>query len=533
MHRSALFTIDLCLVAIATVFALTLGQHEAIDKIVEPYFAATIVAAALVLPALGLHRGIWHLSAMVDYVRVVAAALITVFAAIVLSFIVNGFDHLDYSLPILQVILVVCALVGVRVLVRLGGAHYAISGEDLPFPPTGRAYDTVLVVGLNGITELYLRWVEKLSERVSVAGVLASGERRIGQLVHQHPILGTPERIRPVLRELEVHGVTVDRIVVTLAFDRLSSDAQATLRDLAKTSNIRLELFADRIGIGLEATDDGGAASVSTPFEGGKIAASHSDLDMLARPYWRVKRAFDVVGAIGLIVVTAPLMMFVALLAAIDVGRPVIFWQQRPGAGGRPFKLYKFRTMADAHDSQGCRIEDDERLSAIGSFLRRTHLDELPQLYNILSGEMSFVGPRPLLPVDQPKNDGTRLLVRPGLTGWAQINGGTELSIDDKTTLDIWYLRNASLWLDLKILLRTALFALRREQVIDAVASGLLRELQQSASTLLLPGEWPAGKGGREVPNNNGDPGQVSRGREGVSFPVVRSGGEKGPPVMP
>ena len=140
---------------------------------------------------------------------------------------------------------------------------------------------------------------------------------------------------------------------------------------------------------------------------------------------------------------------------AFDVGLPTVFWQQRPGARGRPFKLYKFRTMRSAHDEQGLRIPDDERLSAVGRFLRRTRLDELPQLYNILIGEMSFVGPRPLLPVDQSAGFAARLMAQPGLTGWAQVKGGREISASDKAALDVWYLRNASLWLDIVILART------------------------------------------------------------------------------
>ena len=123
--------------------------------------------------------------------------------------------------------------------------------------------------------------------------------------------------------------------------------------------------------------------------------------------------------------------------------------------GGKPFKLYKFRTMGLAHDRGGHRIPDGDRLNAIGRFLRDTRLDELPQLWNILVGEMSFVGPRPLLHVDQPATHAARLLARPGLTGWAQVTGGRHVSPADKAALDVWYIRNASLRLDLEIIVRT------------------------------------------------------------------------------
>jgi len=179
-------------------------------------------------------------------------------------------------------------------------------------------------------------------------------------------------------------------------------------------------------------------------------------------------------------------------LVAIDVGLPVTFWQQRPGAGGHPFKVYKFRTMGAAHDRHGRRIPDEKRSSAIGGFLRRTRFDELPQLYNILVGEMSFIGPRPLLPVDQPDNDMTRLLVRPGLTGWAQVNGGRDLSIKDKMVLDLWYVKNASLWLDAKILLRTVIMVAMGERRDEGVIRLASFELGVAVSSRAGPGGVPA-----------------------------------------
>jgi lipopolysaccharide/colanic/teichoic acid biosynthesis glycosyltransferase len=167
-----------------------------------------------------------------------------------------------------------------------------------------------------------------------------------------------------------------------------------------------------------------------------------------------------------LIVILAPVACIVALLVALDVGLPLVFWQKRPGRFGRPFKLFKFRTMHAGHDAQGNRVPDEARSSKLGHLLRRIRLDELPQLYNILVGEMSFVGPRPLLPVDQPAVISPRLSVRPGLTGLAQVHGGRDISVEDKNTLDLWYIGNASLWLDIKILLRT-LVVLREGERVD------------------------------------------------------------------
>ena len=157
--------------------------------------------------------------------------------------------------------------------------------------------------------------------------------------------------------------------------------------------------------------------------------------------------------------------MLVAFIVALDVGFPVIFWQQRPGLYGRPFKLYKFRTMRAPHDKHSRRIPDDQRSSAVGQILRRTRLDELPQLYNVLVGDMSLIGPRPLLPCDQSPDYAARLSVRPGITGWAQVNGGRIISPSDKWILDIWYVQNASLVLDLKIVLRTVKMVLFGDRI--------------------------------------------------------------------
>jgi lipopolysaccharide/colanic/teichoic acid biosynthesis glycosyltransferase len=473
MHRTILLLIDECLIAFATVSALAFRENFEVSpgslQSLLPYLGVTLFAAAPVLVALGLNRGIWRLSAMSDYLRVVAATVVTVLAAIALGFIINRLEGVARSLPVLQAVLMVFVLVGARVLMRLRhGVRSPASAGAPALPRPAATHDTVLVVGLDSLTQLYLGSVAKLAgARVKIAGILGRSERHTGRLVHQHPVLGTPEQVRSILRDLEVHGVLVDRIVVTVAFDKLSIEAQEALLEVERTSNIRLEFFAHRIGLDARYNRAKAPAPARGLAKAGDMVFSRSTVDLEAlarRPYWRVKRAFDVAGALGLLVATAPLMPLVALLVAVDVGRPVTFWQQRPGAAGRPFKVYKFRTMAAAYDRRDRRIPDEKRLSAIGRFLRRTRFDELPQLYNILVGEMSFVGPRPLLPEDQPDGDMTRLLVRPGLTGWAQVNGGRDLSVNDKTALDLWYVKNASLWLDAKILLRTVMTIAKGER---------------------------------------------------------------------
>ncbi len=163
-----------------------------------------------------------------------------------------------------------------------------------------------------------------------------------------------------------------------------------------------------------------------------------------------------------------PVLGTVALLVRIKLGKPVFFRQVRPGYKGRPFELVKFRTMRDAIDAQGNPLPDSKRMTRFGSFLRAASLDELPELWNVLKGEMSLVGPRPLLmeylPLYSPEQ-ARRHDVRPGITGWAQINGRNTLSWDDKFKLDVWYVDNRSLLLDLKILFQTVKKVVVREGI--------------------------------------------------------------------
>lgn len=180
------------------------------------------------------------------------------------------------------------------------------------------------------------------------------------------------------------------------------------------------------------------------------------------------KRVFDVTLATLLLIILSPLYVLVALVVLVDLGRPVLFRQRRPGLHGVPFTIYKFRTMREGYDREGRSLPDEQRLTAAGRFLRSTSLDELPELFNVLKGEMSLVGPRPLLmeylDLYTPEQ-ARRHEVRPGITGWAQIHGRNALSWEEEFELDVWYVDHASLGLDLKILFMTIGYVLRREGI--------------------------------------------------------------------
>lgn len=180
------------------------------------------------------------------------------------------------------------------------------------------------------------------------------------------------------------------------------------------------------------------------------------------------KRTVDIIISFVGLVILSPVVVTMAIVIRAKLGSPVLFGQQRPGLGGKGFVLYKFRTMTDRRDASGRLLPDEQRLPAFGRFLRSTSIDELPELFNVLKGDMSIVGPRPLMMKYLGRytpEQARRHEVRPGITGWAQINGRNAISWEDRFKLDVWYVDNWSLWLDLRILAGTVWMVIKREGI--------------------------------------------------------------------
>ena len=182
----------------------------------------------------------------------------------------------------------------------------------------------------------------------------------------------------------------------------------------------------------------------------------------------KMKRLVDFLVTLFCFVAISPFLLVLSILVKIWLGSPVFFRQMRPGRDGKPFAMYKFRTMANGYDLKGNPLPDEERLTKLAKFLRSTSLDELPELFNVLKGDMSLVGPRPLLmeylPLFTPEQ-ARRHDVKPGITGWAQVNGRNAISWEEKFKLDVWYVDNQSFWLDMKILWMTLIKVFRREGI--------------------------------------------------------------------
>ena len=483
--------VDLALIALATMLALLLRENLEVSPsrfvALVPYLLMTLVAGALILPLMGLNKTLWRFSGMAEYWRLVAACIVIVLAAVAIGFASNRMDNVSRSVPILQSLLIIALLVGTRLGMRahrfrrsLRKAAASQQAADTTMPGAGA--EAVLVVGLNTVAELFLQAVaESGAGRISIAGVIGRVERQTGQLFRSHRILGVPEEIDSIVREMGVHGVSIDRIVVTVAFDQLSPSARQALLDVENGTRIRVDYFAERLGfeerrpVPAAGSLQQDASSAFVVDGDGEERQIH---EALKKPYWAVKRWSDVAISLLAILATAPLMLAISVVTVFTIGLPMLFWQQRPGRNGQPFKVYKFRSLLGAHDENGERLADALRETPFGRFLRLSRLDELPQLFNILAGHMSLVGPRPLLNVDQLSQFRARLLVRPGLTGWAQVNGGKSVSASDKMALDMWYIRNASLALDVKIAWLTVKMVLFGERTNPLAVEQALLEIK-------------------------------------------------------
>ncbi len=465
MRKWFFYSYDLFVTAAAPLVALIIRENFTIDwqkaELLLPYLAIGTAVAAICHLVTGTHKGIWRYATLSDFTRIMAAITVSTMITLTLYFVITRGEGIARSIPLIQWAIAVAMMTGARLLAR---SYFRRSGN----PQSRRVApkEHTLVVGLNHVAELYLRCVADLDQgRVAVEGILDEAAVVKGRLLHHHKVIGHPAELTRILDDMRVHGVEITRIVVTLPFEKLSQESRTALLDWEKSGKVTLDLFQERLEFG--AQRDHSAQADETTNVSEVTFASHN-------PYTAGKRVLDIVGSLTLIVLLSPFIVLTALLVAIDRGFPIVFWQQRPGRFSRPFRLYKFRTMGPAHDRHGNPIADEDRQSSIGYFLRRTRLDELPQLYNILVGDMSFVGPRPLLPVDHPENGEIRFAVRPGITGWAQINGGKLVTPEEKLALDVWYIKRMALKEDLRIALKTLQVAIagdrmNREAIRDAM----------------------------------------------------------------
>jgi lipopolysaccharide/colanic/teichoic acid biosynthesis glycosyltransferase len=419
------------------------------------YAAISVLAALAAFATFRVSDGLSRFFSLADAVRAAKAVIAAAAASVLCLFLADRLAVLPASLLVLNV-----ALLGLAVLSGRAVARF-LERRGKPVTIVGR--QNALLVGCNRLADAYIAILEaNPGTGVNIAALVDPAGRLVGRTIRGYPIAGSLPSLSSLVDEYKVHGVGIDRIMVAVPRRALPPIDLAILTAECARIGLEPEFLDERLGLLPQAPPAECGDAVVKPIGARPELVAACDEPSAARSpvaepgaYHGFKRALDFLIALALVAVTLPLSILVAGLVLADVGAPLLFWQRRVGHRGRRFVVYKFRTFHAPYDRFGNPRLERAELSRIGAWLRRTRLDELPQLYNVLIGDMSIIGPRPLLDIDLPENDERRLAVRPGLTGWAQVNGGKLLSVEDKNLLDCWYIANASLLLDMKVLVRT------------------------------------------------------------------------------
>ncbi len=408
----------------------------------------------------GLHRRLWSFTSPTDLIAIARACALAILLLFFLAFVFDGLQEIPRSGPIVQWLVLVVLLSAARLLYRATRERRLAPRQPAP----AHAKVPVLVYGCGPLASLFIRAAQTTpGGGLQIAGVIDGIGDRCGRYLNGVPILGQARDLERILVGLAVQGVHPQKIIVTCPPAEIAAAPEGWAASTAGLwrYGLQVEYLPDLLSLG---------AAIPAPLgrQGGSAV----------RAYFRLRRIIDLSLSAAALLLFLPLFALVALAVLADVGQPVLFRQLRPGRGMRFFTLYKFRTMRPpAGAAAAARGADPARTSALGRLLRRSRLDELPQLYNVLIGDMALIGPRPLLPRDLPGAVASeRSLVRPGLTGWAQVNGGDLLSAEEKLALDLWYLRHAGPLVDARILWRTLRTMLVGERIDREVILALAFE---------------------------------------------------------
>jgi lipopolysaccharide/colanic/teichoic acid biosynthesis glycosyltransferase len=412
------------------------------------YWAISVGFTFMAFLVFRLHDGISRYFSVHDALDVMKAATFSQLMTTVVLFTFTRLDGIPRSTPVIHALILGAGLIATRAIAQ--------ALHNGPNPANGRnhvAREKIIMIGATHLSSLYIKLLEACSPgQRRVIAFLDDRPQLIGRSISGIRVLAAPHRLDSIIEEFVVHGIRTDRVIIGNDESILAEEELTEIRRVCEQRELKLDFVPQLIGLG-----ELPPASIETTPK-----AEHVFLPSFELPrYLKFRPFFDFFAALAMTVILSPLLMIAAALVLLDVGLPVLFWQQRIGQGGRRFMLHKFRTLRAPFDWHGEPVSDRQELSFIGRVLRQTRLDELPQLLNVLVGDMALIGPRPLLPEDQPTNPATRLMVRPGITGWAQVNGGKFLTPQEKDQYDEFYIRNASPWFDLRIIFMTLKVLLR------------------------------------------------------------------------
>jgi lipopolysaccharide/colanic/teichoic acid biosynthesis glycosyltransferase len=408
-----------------------------------------------------------------DALTTFLASAVAVISVVLVSFLLTRLDNIPRLVPILHFLILATGSIAARIF-----RYVRRRRRDRRSSPTSGAAENLIIVGVSDLSWYYMKIVDHLmSDRYNVVALLDENKNLQGRYINGFPVAGRMRDIEMVLGEYSVHGTPIHRLVLSPELPALAPELVEQLLRTAEKHRIDVTVLPEQLGL----LHNRPALPLATC-----QIKSISEEDSYNLTFWRLKRALDIAISGIILLAALPLTPFICLFVLFDCGMPLLFWQIRVGRYGRKIAVYKLRTYKAPYGRGGEPVPEEQRISWIGRLLRRTHIDELPQLLAVIWGDMSLTGPRPLLPVDLPEKFRLRLVVRPGITGWAQINGATLVTREEKNALDEWYVRHASLRLELTILAATfrTLFTpmQRNEKAISealreqAVLKGMVRQ---------------------------------------------------------
>ena len=395
-----------------------------------------------------------------DAGEIAKATLCAVTSTAAFAFIITRLDQIPRSVPAIHFLILLTILLSFRLFHGKLVQHWELRAARAVSHDNEK---NVIIVGAGTLASLYVQFLKSIPNGGwRIAAILDDSKWLHGRSILGHTIVGGTDEAEALLDDFGQHGLKISTVVVC---DQDSNRARAyrgRLEPLCRSRGLQLELLVEKLGI----------------FDSAPLVSNVPIRPMILpnAVYFRSKRVLELAIAAFALLVFFPVLALAGLLVLMSVGPPAIFWQRRVGRHGRTIFVYKFKTMRNAVDRTGRLLSGQERRTRVGQILRATRLDELPQLFNVIKGDMAIIGPRPLLPIDQPAEPSLRLAVAPGLTGWAQINGGKLVSIEEKSVLDEWYVQNASFRLDMEIVWRTLLTVVwgdRRNE--DRLAAALTR----------------------------------------------------------
>ncbi|WP_162009701.1 sugar transferase [Methylocystis heyeri] len=416
------------------------------------YALVTIVCALVAFRLFRVSDGVSHFFSVHDVLAVCAAVATTATSSGIILFIFTRLEGIPRSMPLIYALVLGSGMIFSRTLARVLYNEAWSEADKIAEEIWPQHMRHVILIGVDRFAATAIKLLDLQQPRTTrVVGALDVREAFHGRTIAGVKIIGHVDEIAEVFDEYAVHGVEIDEIWLADGATSLSHAGVERMRDWCAGRGLKFARVSEALNLAVR-------PNYSKP-RANRTGA------VVPGEYFKTKRLIDLAGASTLLILLLPLALLTACLVLFDVGAPVFFWQQRIGQNGRKFLLYKFRTYRAPFDKSGARIPGDLRLSRLGRAVRAARLDEIPQLLNVLVGDMSLIGPRPLLSADQPGDPRPRLSVKPGITGWAQINGGTFITPAQKDALDVWYIRHASLRLDTKIAVSTLLFTLVGEKI--------------------------------------------------------------------